>query len=34
MNREDYWMYEDEKEYEEAFKTYNYPDETDDDNDY
>ena len=35
MNREDYWMYEDAKEYEEAFKTYyNYPDETDDDNDY
>ena len=34
MNREDYWMYEDEKEYEEAFKTYNYPDETDDDSDY
>lgn len=34
MNREDYWMYEDEKEYNEAFKSYDYQDETDNENDY
>lgn len=34
MNREDYWMYQDELAYNEAFSSYNYPDETDDNNDY